>query len=128
MKIRRTTAADMPFGHGDRDYVSDADAVAELVACRLKVVREEWRLDMSLGVPYFPVNGSNAKTFAQMPADTSFVESEMKACILQTEGVATLDLFVSEFDHETRACTVSASGTTVFGSTWDTTVSMGAMA
>jgi hypothetical protein len=125
MKTRRLVNGDITFGRGLQGYVSGAEAVAQKVLCRLRVIAKEWCLDQSQGVPYFPLDTSGDKTFVQMPADVPFLEASFKATILQTDGVQNIISFASSFDHASRRVTVDASGSTLDGGTWQITFSTG---
>ena len=54
MRYRRLTATgDYVFGQGSLDYLSDADAAAQAVKTKLKLLLGEWWEDMQDGLPLF---------------------------------------------------------------------------
>lgn len=128
MKTRRLVNGDTTFGQGMASYLVGGEAVSQNVATRLRVVLGEYFLDQSIGIPYMPNAGApGAQTFNQFPGNVAYASACLKACILDTDGVATLDAFTASFDHTTRACTVEASGTTLFDDEpWSISFTLGA--
>jgi hypothetical protein len=126
MRVRAIINGDVSWGHGKADYLTGSAATAQKVRCRLLVIMGEWYLDNGIGVPYFPIDQSGAKTFATMPADLVFLESTLKSTILQTTGVQDLLSFSTDFDHKTRECTCNAQITTTDGDVQNITVTYGA--
>ena len=93
--------------------------VVQSVRSRLLAYLGEWFLDTSAGVPYF-------ESIFTKPADILETESILKATILQTVGVATLDSFFIDFDSLTRKLSVSFEATTVDGDAVNATVNTSA--
>lgn len=118
MRVRRLVSGDMTLGQGHQNVATGDEAVVQKVRSRLRVVRGEWFLDTSVGIPYWPTAGNTGATFADRPAPLSLVEAEIKTCILDTVGVASLDSFSVSLDRNTRALTVNASGTLEDASEW----------
>lgn len=101
---------DMTFGFGLANYAARAEAVAQSVRTRLQLIQGEWFLDTSAGVPYLA-------QICVKPANLPLAESLIKATILETEGVATLEAFDMTFDANTRRLNISATVTTIYGET-----------
>ena len=119
LRVRRLDAAhDMTFGAGRDSYAATSDATAQRLVCRLWTIRGEWFLDTDAGVPWWPTSDDSGQTIMGNSANLQFVEAELKACILGTDGVATCASFSAELDHDTRKLTVTAEGTTTDGDVW----------
>ena len=96
--------------------LSGDDAICQTVKCELRFVLGEWFLDVSKGIPWFPNDNATVRPIMGVcPADLAYAEVILKAAILAVEGVATLVSFDLQFNHTTRAATVSAKFTTVSG-------------
>lgn len=109
MRYRKlTNTGDMTFGHQQADFYRDEPAaVAQSILTRLKLWLGEWFLDQSEGTPYQQaVLGKHTK---------KSLEPAMRARILETPNVQSLDTFETLQDGETRRTTVLASVTTEFG-------------
>lgn len=101
---------DMCFGHGANDYTREAPATAQAVKQRLFLLRGEWFLDTTAGVPYL-------QQIAVRPEDIPLAQSIIKQQILDTEGVASISSFSLELDGNTRALMVNATVTTIYDET-----------
>ncbi len=100
------------------------DAIQQTVECELKFILGEWFLDISKGLPWIPQpNASAVPIMGVFPANLAYGETLIKATILAVDGVATLDAFAFDFNHTSRAATVSATVTTVNGGTFTVNVS-----
>ena len=115
MRVRRLDAnGDMCFGHGDSDWLTDADAVAQVVYTTLKLTLGAWFLDTSLGVAWQqqPV-GQPAIIGRQF--DQAFAESELKRVVLETEGVSEISSFDFSYDSTARTFSAQIGVLTIYG-------------
>lgn len=108
MIVRRIGPAwDLTFGQGLANYARDAEATAQCVKTRLQLLREEWFLDITAGVPYL-------QEICVKPENLPLAESEIKRTILETDGVASLDDFQLTFSPDKRRLTVVAKVRTIY--------------
>lgn len=108
MLVRRlSTDWDMTFGRGLANFARDAEATAQAVKTRLQLLRSEWFLDTSAGVPYL-------QDICVKPSDIPLAESIVKQTILETEGVAEIVDFTSEFHPGTRKFSIFARVRTIY--------------
>jgi hypothetical protein len=116
MQVRRLDANhDMTFGSGRRNIASTGEGTAQRIRCRLLAILGEWFLDTSTGVPWWQPEGNGIQPIMGGPRNLQYAEAVLKAIILQTDGVDTLDAFSMSFDGTLRKLKVSATGTTVDG-------------
>ncbi len=107
--VRRLDAShDMTFGFGLGNYARDAESVRQRVRTRLLTHQGEWFLDVDAGLPWLD-------RVLTKPADLTLAEALIKRCIVETEGVASLDAFALTFDRSARAVSIAASLTTIYG-------------
>jgi hypothetical protein len=103
-------AGDMTFGHQQQNFYRDQpEAVAQAVLTRLKLWAGEWFLDQSDGTPY-------QQAALGMRTQQS-LDPAMRARILQTPGVLSLDLFSLFLDPNARHISIGATITTIYGTT-----------
>lgn len=109
MRYRKLDASgDYTFGHSQDDfYVDQPEAVAQAVQTGLKLFQGEWFLDITAGVPW---RQKILGKYAQNAYDMI-----LKAQILNTQGVQTLDSYSSSLDTATRGLTVTATLDTIYG-------------
>lgn len=109
MRYRKEDAdGDYVLGGAAAFLVDSPEAVAQAVVTRLRLIRGEWFLDTTAGMPWDQVLGKNT----QGTADTA-----IRQCILGTQGVVEITEYSSSFDEDTRALTVVATITTIYGIT-----------
>lgn len=109
MLVRRLDSNwDMTFGQGLANFSKDAEATAQSVKSRLQLLREEWFLDTTAGVPYL-------QEICTKPENLPLAESVIKQTILSTEGVGSLTHFELLFQPESRLLVVIATITTIYG-------------
>jgi hypothetical protein len=101
---------DMRFGHGLSDYAVDQEAVSQNVKTRLQLLRGEWFLDVDAGVPYL-------QEIMVKPADLQLAEAIIKQTIIETDGIDELRTFSMDFNRDTRVLFISATVTTIYGTT-----------
>lgn len=106
---------DMTFGRGKRNIAGTAEAVAQRLRCRLLTIRGEWFLDTDAGVPWYQPDDSEVYPIMGRRPNMQYNEAVLKAAILETDGVQTLDSFSLTFDHATRKLTIRAAGKDVYG-------------
>jgi hypothetical protein len=116
LRVRRLDANhDMTFGGGKNNYAATGEATGQRLRTRLLLILGEWFLDTTAGVPWLQPPDSDTRPIMGGPRDLQYSEGVLKAAILGTDGVATLDSFSMTFDGTTRKLSVSASGTTADG-------------
>lgn len=105
----------MVFGRGAANYASTSESTLQRIRSRLLLLKFEWFLDTSAGVPWFNPGDQGAQVIMGGPRNLQFAEAQIKTCILGTDGVASLTLFSMSLNSNTRKLTVTAKGTTVDG-------------
>lgn len=119
-RVRRLdTAHDMTFGRGKVNYAATAEAAAQRLRCRLLTIRGEWFLDLDAGVPWWQPESSDVQPIMGGARNLPYAEAVIKAAILETDGVATIEAFSMSFNGTTRKLTVTCTGTTVDGDTFN---------
>ncbi|WP_175992604.1 hypothetical protein [Burkholderia vietnamiensis] len=111
MRYRKEDAnGDYVFGGGDNDFlVNTPETVAQAVLTRLRLLRGEWFLDTTAGMPWFPdVIGKYT---------TGTADAAIRECILGTTGVTEITSYSSSRDPETRTLNVAVTINTIYGST-----------
>ena len=111
MRYRKLDAnGDYTFGGSQNDfYVNQPEAVGQAVETGLKLFQGEWFLDTTAGVPW------RQNILGKYAANA--YDAILKAQILNTQGVQTLDSYSSSQDPATRALTVTATIDTIYGTT-----------
>lgn len=107
---RLSPTGDMMFGQGLANYARRAEACAQNVRTRLRLVLGEWFLDDDAGVPYLE------QVFADhTPLPT--VEAVIKGTILATTDVQAVTAVVMTLDRAARRLSIAATVTTIYGET-----------
>ncbi len=107
---RLSPTGDMMFGQGLANFAARAEACAQNVRTRLRLVLGEWFLDDDAGVPYL------SQVFADhTPLAT--VEATIKAAILGTTDVQAVVSFAMTLDHARRLLSITTTVTTIYGET-----------
>ena len=120
MIVRRLDSHhDMTFGQGRGNLAGGAEGTAQRLRCRLLTILGEWPYDTSKGVPWWQPPGSSTPAIMGAPRDLQYSEGVLKAAILGTDGIATLETFSLTVDPSTRRLFVDAGGTSVDGDTWN---------
>lgn len=111
MRYRRLDAnGDMVFGHQQADFYRDLpEAVAQAVMTRLRLLRGEWFLDTTEGMPW--------ATDVLGKYTAGKYDAAIRQRILGTQGVTELTSYSSSVDTTTRTLSVSATINTLYGST-----------
>lgn len=109
MQYRKLDAkGDMSFGHGGASYLKNSPlCVGQAVVTRLRLLREEWFLDLTEGTPYSPlVLGKHTKASYDMA---------IRERVLNTEGVVNIESYESIFEPESRNLTIMLTVNTIYG-------------
>jgi hypothetical protein len=107
---RLSPTGDMMFGQGLANYARRAEACAQNVRTRLRLVLGEWFLDDDAGVPYLE------QVFApRVPLAT--VEAVLKGIILATTDVQAVLAFTMSLDRATRILAIATTVATIYGET-----------
>lgn len=111
MRYRKLDAnGDYTFGGSDNDFlVNSPDAVAQAVLTRLKLFQGEWFVDTTAGMPW------NTEVIGKYTSNTR--DAAIRNCILGTTGVSEITAYSSSYDTDPRELTVTATITTIYGST-----------
>lgn len=118
MRVRRIDKShDMTFGRGRGNFADLAESVAQRVKTRLYLLKGEWFLDTTAGVPYL-------QKIATKPVDVAYAESVLKQTILQTDGVASITEWSADLNRQTRKFSVACRVTTIYGTTENIMVSV----
>lgn len=117
MKVRRLDSnGDACFGHGESDWLHDADAVAQMVYTRVKLTLGSWFLDTSLGAAWSQ-QPSGQQAIIGRQFDQDFAQSEIKRVVLETSGVASIQSFSFNYDATARSASVTMDVLTIYGAT-----------
>jgi hypothetical protein len=128
--VRRLNANHDIQGGGLAAYATGSEATAQRLRTTLLAILGEWWLDETIGVPWLGPEDPNDPNFTGVPTimggsgapDLGYAEAVLKAAILGVDGVATLDSFTMDFDHQTRSLSVIAIGTDVDGGVFSTAI------
>lgn len=105
-----SSTGDYTFGGGNNNFLIDQPAtVGQAVQTRLKLLTNEWFLDVTEGTPY------STEVLGEHTAET--YDSVIRDRILTTDGVTDIADYSSIRDPITRQLTVSATIDTIFGRT-----------
>lgn len=109
MRYRHLDAdGDYVLGGATAFLVNSPETVGQAVATRLRLTRGEWFLDTTVGLPRDQVVGKNTQATA---------DSAIRNCILGTQGVTEITAYESSLDANSRALSVTATLTTIYGTT-----------
>lgn len=111
MRYRKLDAnGDYTFGGGANDFlVNTPDTVAQAVVTRLNLLQGEWFLDTTAGMPWATdvIGKYTSRTY----------DAAIRNCILGTDGVTEITAYSSSWDTEARTLSVTATITTIYGTT-----------
>lgn len=110
MRVRRLDDdGDMTFGAGRSNYLTDAEAVAQSVLTRLRLIRGEWYIDTTEGTPYrTEVLGRGTESSAVLA---------LQRRIMETPGVRSIVSMTATHDAESRKAVFTITIDTDFGET-----------
>lgn len=101
---------DYQFGAGQKDFFNnEPDGVGQTVRTRLLLWLGEWYLNLDDGTPYLQ---SILGKYSQAQADTAIQDR-----VLSTDGVTSIENYVSTLNADTRSMTVSFDLNTIYGKT-----------
>jgi hypothetical protein len=108
MRYRKlTSSGDFTFGTSADYYVNNPEAVAQAVKTRLELWEGEWFLDVTEGTPYATeVLGEHTQLLYDMA---------IRNRILGTQGVIGIEDYASDLNRETRALSIRATISTIYG-------------
>lgn len=108
MRYRALDAdGDYSFGQGLANFLANSPAcVGQAVLTRLKLMRGEWFLDQTVGMPY------STEVFVEGGKQTA--DQAARAVILGTQGVSSIENYSSSFTAN-RAWIMSATINTIYG-------------
>ncbi len=111
MRYRKLdTDGDYVFGGQSADFLADSpEAVAQAVLTRLKLLRGEWFLDTSAGMPW------TTEVLGKYTGGA--YDAAIRQCILGTQGAAEITDYASTLDSGQRKLTVTATLDTLYGPT-----------
>ena len=106
---------DLYINNGQIARISSSDAIIQLVKTRLLLVREEWFMDLSAGLPWFSkMMGRNPNPYKIR----SYVAKE----IILTEGVSELKSLELVYNNAERKLDILFSYTDIYGNTVEGTL------
>jgi hypothetical protein len=94
---------DWTFGKGKQNYAQDDNAIATNLKTRLKSFLNDCFFDMEAGLDWFNLLG---KDFEKLVSD-------VKKCIITSEGIYRLNDFDVYFDREKREITITYNVDTI---------------
>lgn len=110
MRIRKVDpkTGDYVFGHGAADFHVDVpDGPALLASERMRLWLGDWYQDITDGTPYREkVLGRHTETIRDLV---------LRARILGSEGVTSIDAYSASLNRDTRKLEVSATVSTAYG-------------
>ena len=99
---------DMCFGAQRADFWRDSpEAVAQAVLTRLRLWLAEWFIDTSEGTPWLQAGLGMGKRKTLEPA--------VRARILGTQGVDSIESMSMSFEPDSRVATIDATINTIYG-------------
>ncbi len=100
---------DLVFNDGALELVTEADEIARNLKTRLKLMRGEFSLDTSYGLPYNLLLGSSVFNLAEL-------ETIVKQFILDTDGILSLTRFNVSFQKaDARLLQIDFTVNTIYG-------------
>ena len=110
MKVRRLDSNwDMTFGQGLGNYLSDSDAVGQVILTRLKLLLGEWWEDTTQGLPLWESMLGAVGTKKEM------IDRIIQSNILGTIGVTGISFLNTSFDSTTGNYIFYCEVNTVYG-------------
>lgn len=107
--VRRLDANYEPVhGNGQNDFLTDADAVAQIIGTRLRLLMGEWWEDQGQGLPLF-------QEILGYGSTTDQIDLLIQTNILGGSYVQGISSYSSSYDGSARAYSFAAQVTTDFG-------------
>lgn len=104
-------SGDYSFGNGLSNFVTDKNACAQAVYTRLYLLLAEWWEDTTDGIPMW----EKILATSGSPDNIAAIDLIFQTRISKTTGVKSITAWSSNFDHETRKYTFSATVDTDYG-------------
>ncbi len=124
MPLLKTDAVDWKLDRTTWDIVvplvriRGAEAVAQRVAIRLKLIRGELFSNMGAGMPWYKGNGVDAATaILGQPFDDVKLRAEVRKIIISVEEVGSITSLTIDFNRRTRRALIRWRGITTWGDT-----------
>jgi hypothetical protein len=110
MRYRRHTPdGDYTFGNSQYDFISGAEAVAQAIKTRLRLLKNEWWENKDEGLPLF----QSILQKSGNPESISAADLLIQDIIIGTPGVLQLKDFNSVYDN--RSYSISSAVVTKYG-------------
>jgi hypothetical protein len=102
---------------GALEWVTGADAVKQLLQCRLRLFLGEWFGDLTAGVPQYQqiLDTPPRADGTSQPPSSRVVEAALRKVILGTLYVEAITAFSMDFSPQTRTLSVTFTATTSEG-------------
>jgi hypothetical protein len=97
------------FGNGQNAYISDLDAVAQIINQRLLLFQAEWWEDRTLGIPMF-------QSILGPGRNVDAVAALIKSTILSAPYVTGVSNVAASYSSKTRSLVYACTAHTPFGS------------
>lgn len=115
MRTRRLDEnGDWTFGRGRESYATKSACVRQKVETRIRSFKQDWFLDREHGLDWL---GNMSRRGNRVK-----LESVIRSCILQTNGVKTLTAFETHYVPKTRRLSVAATFADIYGNESEVTV------
>lgn len=102
-------SGDWMFGRGLQSYHSGSPATVQRARCRILLVQGEWFLDTSDGTPWFEIEDQpDVQPILGVTRNLGYTEAVLKARILGTDGVVSIESFTPTMNPETRKYSAAA--------------------
>ena len=96
------------YGNGSLDFLTDIDAVAQIIGTKLRLLQGEWWEDLNAGVPLF-------QSMLGKAGGTSAIPLILQQTITSVPYVTGINSFSGGFNPSIRTYAFSASVQTSFG-------------
>lgn len=96
------TFGELDLSTDDLVFVTGADAVAQHLKIRLRLIQGEWFLDTRVGIPYY------SQIWVKNP-NIGAIQTVFRQAIVTTPGVESLERLDSDFNASTREYTLTFS-------------------
>jgi hypothetical protein len=106
--LKLDASNDLDLSSGNLQLVSDLEAIAQDVRCRLQFFRGEWFLAPNEGVPYFASVLGKGR-------DPNLLQSVLRAAALEAPGVLEVTAMELDLNRATRRLSVEARFSTDLG-------------
>lgn len=109
---------DFAITGGRTSFATGVTAAVQGARARMGLIRGEWFLDQSRGVPYFERdNVPTSEALLGQPFDIVKIKDAMREAILDTPAITKILELTVDYDNRTRIVSVTWRALTVFGET-----------